>query len=138
MFIEGYFTIERNILGLSLREMEVRLGFCPGRLAEGARILALDLQPRIEEFEPRGSTRFPDGNGLDKLALKSTKFLPGAWLGQRLVKVEPLVRSSPIESPSSFSAVEQWKLTRAVPGSEICTLSPMHRYWGRKTITVFR
>ncbi len=117
MFIEGYFTIERNIWGLSPREMEIVLGLRPGRLAGGARILALDREPTIGEFDPRGSTRFPDGKGLDESALHSTKFMPGAWLGQRLVKAKPLLSSSAIAFPPSSSAIEQWKLRQAIFGA---------------------
>ena len=102
---------ERAIWGLTPKEMEDRLGLSRGRLADGARILALDEELLIGDFEPRGSTRFPDGKGLDKSALHSTKFLPGAWLGQRLVKVTPLLGSSAIDSPRAFSAAEQWELT---------------------------
>ena len=38
---KGYFTVERNIEGATLREIESKLGFRPGRLAQGARVLVL-------------------------------------------------------------------------------------------------
>lgn len=132
MLIEsGYFTIERNIRGLTPREIETKLGFRPGRLTHGARILAFDREPLIGEFEPRGSTRFSDGRGLDKSALHSSKFMPGAWLGERLVKVEPVLPHTAFEwYPPSQSAAEQWRLISPVPGHEVCMLSAGDRYWG--------
>ena len=133
MFIEsGYFTIERNILSLTPRKMELVLGFRRGRLTHGARIVALDREPRIDEFEPRGSTLFPDGIGLDRAGLHASKFIPGAWLGERLVKVEPILPHNAFEwYPPSPTAVEQWKLVKPISGHEICTLSADQPYWGR-------
>lgn len=133
MIIEGgYFTIERNIQGLTTREIETRLGFRPGRLTHGARVIALAHEPRPDEFEPRGSTRYPDGTGLEKPSLHATKYIPGAWFGQRLVKVEPTLPHSGFEwYPPSPGAAEQWKLMKPVTGYEVCRLSAGETYWGR-------
>jgi hypothetical protein len=49
-YVTGYFTIERNIVGATLPEMETRLGLRPGRLARGARVLVLLRQPLVGEF----------------------------------------------------------------------------------------
>ena len=131
MFVTGYFTIERNIRGLSTREMELRLGFRPGRLTQGARILVLDREPLPNEYEPVGSSLFPNGTGLDAHALQETKFRPGAWLGERLVKVEPTIPHSGFEwYPPASAAVEQWKLTLPVSAREVSCLAAGERFWG--------
>jgi len=131
MFITGYFTTESNVRGLSTREMEVRLGFRPGRLTHGARILVLDREPLPGEFEPVGSTRYSSGQGLDKDQLHRTKFRPGAWIGEHLVKVEPVLPDSGFEwYPNASTAVEQWKLTSPVTGHEVRTLAAGETYWG--------
>jgi hypothetical protein len=72
MFIIGYFTIERNIRGLTTKEMERALGFRPGRLTYGARVLVLNREPRQGEFVPAGSTFFPGSTGLNAKELKRT------------------------------------------------------------------
>ena len=132
MFVQGCFTVERNIRGLTPREIELRLGFRPGRLTHGARIIALDREPTINEFEPLGSTRFPNGQGLSRTELRARAFIPGAWLGERLVKVEPTMPHSAFEwYPESSTGAEQWKLTSPVPGHEIGQLKAGQRYWGR-------
>ena len=131
MFVTGYFTTERNIRGLTPRGMELRLGFRSGRLTHGARILVLDREPLPNEYEPVGSSLFPDGVGLDARALHQTKFRPGAWLGERLVKVDPAVPHSGFEwYPPASTSVEQWKLTRPVTAHEIGRLAAGETYWG--------
>lgn len=130
LYITGHFTIESNILGLTPREMELRLGFRPGRLTPGARVLILLREPTAGEFEPRGSSFFPAAKGLDQSGLKRTVFRPGAWLGQRLVKIEPDLPHTGFEwYPRSSSPVEQWKLIRPVPAYELRRLTIDERYW---------
>jgi len=48
-----------------------------------------------------------------------------------LIKVMPVEASSALESPRSTSSAEQWKLTKAISGREICTLGANDTYWGR-------
>ena len=71
-------------------------------------------------------------NRLDAKELERTKYIPGTWLGQRLVKVEPLLPHSAFEwyprGPSI--AAEQWKLTRSLPAHEVCRLKGGDRYRG--------
>ena len=132
MFVQGCFTIEKNIRGLTIREIELRLGFRTGRLTHGARIIALDREPTVHEFEPLGSTRFANGTGLSKTDLHASKFIPGAWLGERLIKVEPILPHSAFEwYPPSPTGAEQWKLTGLITGHEICQLKAGQTYWGR-------
>ncbi len=132
MTVKGYFTIERNIRGLSTQEIERKLGFRRGRLTHGARVLVLEREPRADEFESAGSTRFSGGKGLNLEELQRTKSIPGAWLGQRLVKVVPDLIDSAFEwyPGASSIAAEQWKLTKNVPAHEVCRLKAGDRYWG--------
>lgn len=131
MLLKGCFTIERNIRGLTTQQIEARLGFRRGRLTHGARILALDREPYPNEYESLGSTFFPNGAGLNAKQLEKTKFRPGAWLGQRLVKVEPNLPHSSFEwYPRSSSAAEQWRLIKAVPAHETCRLTVGETYRG--------
>jgi hypothetical protein len=123
----GCFTIERNICGLTTQEIEHKLGFRQGRLNQGCRILVLDREPRPGEYVPLGSTLYPRGEGLRRLP----KFRPGAWLGQRLVKVEPIHPHTPWESypPCQTIAAEQWRLTKQVPAHQVCVLQEGDTYW---------
>lgn len=88
-YVTGYFTIERNIVGATLPEMETRLGLRPGRLARGARVLVLLRQPLAGEFVFAGSTLYSDARGLVGVDQRKNVPVPHAWLGQRLVKVVP-------------------------------------------------
>ena len=133
--VKGYFTIERNILGLSTQEIERVLGFPRGRLTSGAKILALFREPYHDEYEPAGSTLFPQRQGLRLKELIETRFRPGAWVGQRLVKVVPDSPHSVTEwyPPAPLSgAVEQWLLTKLVPAIEVGRLAVGERYYPRR------
>jgi hypothetical protein len=76
--VKGYFTVERNLIGLSPREMESKIGFRPGRLTAGARILVLLRQPNLEEFIFAGSTKYSDANGLVDATLRRLRSIPHA------------------------------------------------------------
>ena len=131
--VMGYFKIERNIVGLTLQELESKLGFRPGRLADGARVLALMHQPMVGQFAFAGSTRYSDAEGLVPLEQRRNFPVPHAWLGQRLVKVAPNLRHTADELyPRATVPVEQWKLL--VPGTpqEISQLRGVAAYWPRR------
>ncbi len=133
--VKGYFTIERNILGRTTQEIELVLGFRRGRLTSGAKILALLREPNHDEYEPAGSTLFPQREGLRLKELIETRFRPGAWLGQRLVKVVPNLLHNFNEwyPPAPLSGVaEQWILTKLVPAIEVGRLAVGERYYPRK------
>ena len=87
--VTGCFTLERHIVGPSLREMESKLGMRPGRLTHGARIMALLRQPSVGEFLFAGSTRYPDAKGLVAVERRGNVPVPHAWLGQRLLAMWP-------------------------------------------------
>jgi hypothetical protein len=128
--VTGYFTVERNIVGLSLREMESKLGLRPGRLTPGARVLALLRQPPVGQFVFAGSTLYSDAKGLVNVEQRRTVSVPHAWLGQRLVKVVPNLGHSSFEwYPSARSPVEQWKLLVPVLAEQVCELGIDQKYW---------
>ena len=132
-YVRGYFTLERNIVGLTLQEMERKLGFRPGRLASGARILVLQRQPLVGEFVFAGSTRYSDAEGLVGVAQRRTAAsttIPHAWLGQRLVKIVPNLAHTASESyPQAASPVEQWELLAPLAADEVCRLDAKRSYW---------
>jgi hypothetical protein len=135
MEVGGYFTVERNIVGASLPEIEAKLGFRPGRLLYGARVLVLQRQPVAGEFAFAGSTRYSDANGLVGLEQRQNVAIPTAWLGQRLVKVVAKLRDNGYETyPNAEGdvAVEQWKLLVSLPALEVCVLEHPMRYWRRR------
>ena len=133
--VTGYFTIESNIKGLTTREMEARLGFRPGRLDAGARVWVLQRQPQLHEFAFHGSTRVSGGEGLDHAQIEATRFIPGAWHNQRLVKVEPNTPHTDLETyPRAVGiAAEQWVLRRTaiVFGTLAQELRGGDTYWGQ-------
>lgn len=129
----GYFTVERNIVGLSLPEMESKLGFRPGRLTRGARFLVLARQPMVGQFVFAGSTLYSDAKGLVDVELRRNVPIPHAWLGQRLVKVDPALAHTAGESyPAASSPVEQWKLLVPVDAKLECRLELRQAYWPRR------
>jgi len=134
--VKGYFTVERNIAGLTLQQMEAALGFRPGRLTNGARVLVLKRPPLVGEFVFAGSTRYSDAKGLvgvqQRLSGASTS-VPHAWRGQRLVKVAPnLLHTASELYPQAKSPVEQWELLAPLPAEEVCRLDWHQAYWPRR------
>jgi hypothetical protein len=122
-YVTGYFTVERNIVGSTLREMESKLGLRPGRLTHGARVLALLLQPSVGQFVFAGSSLYSNANGLVEIERRRNVPTPHAWLGQRLVKVVPNQPHTAFEwYLAAKSPVEQWQLVVPVAAEEICQL----------------
>ena len=86
---EGDFTIERNIEGLNLLEMESALGYPRGQLLQGARVLVLLEQPSVGQFVFAGLTLTPNADDSVPIGRRQNFPIPGAWWGERLVKVKP-------------------------------------------------
>jgi hypothetical protein len=130
--LAGYFSLERNIEGLNLLDLESTLGYPPGQLLQGARILVLLEQPSVGQFVFAGSTLTPDAGDLVPIARRQNVPIPGAWLGQRLVKVKPnLPPIKGVTWPRAKTPVEQWQLTELVKMKEVCRLGPKDVYWRR-------
>ena len=141
MFVTGFVTRERWIIGKTPREMESLLGFRPGRMAQGAGVYALDRLPQASEFDFAGYTHLPSGMSISEAAAarsagttrspqqqklralididKTKKTMLNSWTlvgRERLVKVVPVLRLEP-ESYPPGDGVEQWKLLNAVPAT---------------------
>jgi hypothetical protein len=129
-YASGYFTVERNIIGSDLNEIESKLGFQQGRLALGARVLALLRQPAAGEFAFAGSTRYSGARGLVQLRQRLNFPVPHAWFGQRLIKVVPN-DSGPDSYPPATTPVEQWQLLVQIPAKVVCELNLRQKYWPR-------
>lgn len=130
--VTGYFTIERNIEGLNLREMESVLGYPPGQLFGGARVLVLLAQPLVGQFVFAGSTLTPNADDLVPVAKRQNFPIPHAWLGQRVVKVKPNLPPAPGVWPRAARPVEQWQLCVPVAAREVCRLAGPDVYWRRR------
>jgi hypothetical protein len=131
-YVTGYFTVERNIVGATLQELEARLGLRPGRLARGARVLVLLRQPVTGEFVFAGSTLYSDAKGLVGVDQRRNVPIPHAWLGQRLVKVVPNLPHNESEKyPAAKAPVEQWQLLVPVQAEQVCELTGQQAYWRR-------
>ena len=131
--VRGYFTIERNIEGLTLLEMESALGYPRGQLLQGARVLVLLEQPAVGQFVFAGSTLTPSADDLVPIAQRQNFPTPHAWLGQRLVKVKPnLPAIKGVPWPRAKRPVEQWQLSVLVAAKEVCRLAAQDRYWRRR------
>jgi hypothetical protein len=132
-YVRGYFTIERNIEGASLYDIEAKLGFRSGRLLYGARVLLLLRQPLAGQFLFAGSTRYSDARGLVRKEQRQNVPVPNAWRGERLIKVVPNLRHTTFERyPNAETPVEQWELLVDVPAEELCRLEHPMRYWRRR------
>jgi hypothetical protein len=130
--LAGYFTVERNIEGLNLLDLESTLGYPPGQFLQGARVFVLVAPPSVGQFVFAGSTLTPDARDLVPLAQRRNVPIPGAWLGQRLVKVKPnLPPIQGVSWPRAKAPVEQWQLTELVTMKEVCRLGPNDVYWRR-------
>jgi len=137
--VRGYFTVEGNVVGLTLQEMEGKLGFPPGRLLHGARVLLLQRQPSVGEFVSAGSTWYPNAEGLvgvEQRRVAASDSIPHAWFNQRLVKIVANLPHSPSELPypRAESPVEQWQLLGSFPAEEVCRLSFHQVYWGDRRL----
>lgn len=132
----GHFTIERHITGLTLREIESKIGYREGVLAAGARIFVFTERPNVGQFVFAGSTRYPNAEGLvslDERLKAASQVIPGAWVNERLVKIVP-VQPPPDERdsyPKAQSPVEQWVLLAKLPVELVCELHGSDRYYPR-------
>ena len=99
----GYFTIERHLIGANIKDINKKLGFPPNYLLHGARVLVITDEVKVGDFLFAGSTWYPDvkGNpkGLVSRDQRQNFPIPHAWLGQRLVKVKPIIESEPPPFP---------------------------------------
>jgi hypothetical protein len=123
--------LERNIVGLNLCEMEDAIGYIPGQLRDGCRILLLVEQPSVGQFAFAGSSLTPAAEHLVPQPKREHIPIAGAWWGERLVKVKPNSPYFEGKWPKAKRPVEQWLLTQYVTAREIARLSGNDVYWPR-------
>lgn len=153
--IAGYITLEKNIVGLSVEEMERTLGLPSGHLSPTAQIFRLRAWPSVGQFAAAGSTITPDrkkladgsySSELIDISERSTVPIPHSWLHQRLVKVKSSAPHPAETFPRSPALVrrthdgryvddrghvEQWKLLVPVDADLVRELQRGHTYWPR-------
>jgi len=130
--VAGYFTIERHLVSADVGEITRKLGFPPSYLLHGARILVIVEKIDVGEFLFAGSTWYPDedGNpkGLVSRDLRQNVPIPGAWAGERLVKVKPIVSVITAPFPRAKAPVEQWQLLVEKDAREVDRLFGKRKY----------
>ncbi len=130
--VSGYFTIERHLVSADVGEITRKLGFPPDYLLHGARILVIVDEIRVGDFLFAGSTFYPDNDGnpdgLVARDLRQNFPIPGAWAGQRLIKVKPIVRVPTPPFPRSKAPVEQWQLVVEKDAREVERLFGKRKY----------
>jgi hypothetical protein len=143
--VSGYITLEKNITGLSLEEIEWTLGLPTKYLSPAAQVFRLKQLPMVGQFAFAGSTITPDHkNELVEISKRSNIPIPGTWWHQRLVKVKPPApHASEDEFPRSPSPVrrnngsfvdsrghvEQWILLVKVDAELVRELKRGEKYW---------
>ncbi len=141
--IKGFITQEKFLLGRSLPEIELILGFRSGHFERGARVVALEQIPHVDQFDLAGYSqvaghRLADQYGkipLDRQKLK--EFLVAHVFttvgSNRLVKVLAMhdIQTSlkNNEQYPSGEGAPQWILLSEIPGRIVAEISyPEGRY----------
>jgi hypothetical protein len=146
----GFFTKAVFLRRQSTAELERRLGYAPGRLAQGWWLLFLERMPTPDDFEYMGYSYMSGGvtqghlrpGATAEQELKSAKFdvfgmkrrtilqifrLSGS---DRLAKVIPIAaESGPMAYPPG-SGVPQWKLVQPLPFRVWGLIGPGEMYAG--------
>jgi len=139
--LRGFFTTQIYLQGQSLREIEIRLGFDAGRLAQGAWFAVATQLPGPDDFEFAGYSQVAGHNtasqygNLNKPAndqekqgyLNRKRSVISQWQlfgASRLVKVIPMTghslnMSDDYQYPPG-SGIPQWKVIKPVLCRGIC------------------
>lgn len=137
--MKGFVTSEKFLLHQTLPEIERRLGFQEGRLAEGAIFLVAERIPQKGEFETRGYSQVAghkhvplEGYNKDVLQTKAQE----AMSEDRLIKVVPRKTHNPnihddIQYPPG-SGVPQWEVTSKIPFKVESIVEEGGKYVGRQ------
>lgn len=153
---KGFFTQARYMRGVSLGDMERRVGYREGRLAEGAALLFLTRMPRADEFQFRGYTHMSNGvplghrpdagtrlnaeqslvaDGVDVAALKA-KIISGTFMVEgwtRLSKVLPARDAFGSNDFPPGPGIPQWEAMKPLPWRVAAILKPGETYRGDYT-----
>lgn len=143
--VSGFITIEENLRGLGLRELEDILGFPNSYLCCGARIVIIDEKAVRGSFLFLGSTFYPAQPNEDRssvtsdLKVEPKAYVPGAWLGRRLAQVQRLhKRTERREFPRAMTTrTEQWFIPAGfeVQAVGYCLVYPGRKYLGPRYMT---
>lgn len=141
--VTGFITQEKFILGKSLPELELLLGFHSGRLKEGAKIYVLTQLPQPNQFELRGYSqvaghqwekKFPQGTNLDENKIKEflIKNVFTTIGNNRLVKIKAIsnhiISFSDDDQYPPGLGIPQWKLITPLMVREVALLNGNDRY----------
>lgn len=132
IYPQGFFTQLKYLAGQNLSEIELRLGFRSGRLANGAYVVQAEELPKIDQFNLTGYSqvsgdRFKTNGLYDATKLNrmsgnaDVEILKAMVLSKwqtsgpdSLVKVIPVIRHSDFETYPPGSGVPQWEVTVAL------------------------
>jgi hypothetical protein len=143
---KGCFTQLKFLAGQSLSEIERRLGFRAGRLAQGAYVVQACELPGLHDFNLMGYTqvsgdRFKTNGQYDKAKLnamsgnadekKLREMARSVWQlsgPDSLVKVIPVTPHSDRETYPPGSGVPQWEMTAPVRCRVAAFVSPHNHF----------
>jgi hypothetical protein len=124
--VKGYVTTEGFIKGRPLDVIEWFLGFHKGRLANGARFVALTKLPRVEDFDLAAYSmvaghRFHTPGDVNVPRVKQNAMESWTLTGlKRLIKVEAFTPHNPHmnldDQYPPGAGVPQWKITKPIAG----------------------
>jgi len=140
IFVSGYVTKDKFILGRTLEEIEAILGFKKRRLEQGMFVLALDRLPLENEFQLAAYSmiaehRFSLPTDLNIAKIKENA--ASSWTltgGDRLVKVRAVTPHDPnLDLDQQYppgKGAPQWKLLVRIPATCVASVSgyPAGRY----------
>ena len=155
--VKGFITRERWMLGKTPREMARLLGFSESRIAQGAKIYALSILPRNEQFAFAGHTHWSGGKPvggepelwpanqvkIDERFMRSPEIrakdnVRSTWTltsPERLIKIETVIPHQEDVSPQTQyppgAGVEQWVLLDPLPPGSC-------QNWDRMNVTARR
>lgn len=141
---KGCFTLLKQIAGQTLHELEIRLGFRYGRLAQGTYVVQASELPTENQFDLIGYTNVSidrmltddkyDKNkainihgNYDHAILKRNIVIPSWDISgpNSLVKLIPVIEHSEIETyPSSQNRISQWLVNTEIRCSVIAFVPP--------------
>lgn len=151
--LRGFFTKALYLRSQPSREVETRLGYRAGRLADGWWLCFLLQMPRVADFEVRGYSQMsggvsqghlaspPDprnaeqrlaGDGVDLVQVKSKLIANTFQLSgpDRLAKVIPVRGESGESDYPPGSGIPQWTLTKALQFKVAAFIGPRDVYKG--------
>ena len=116
--LQGYFTMEKSLIGKTPHQIERALGLPTGSFREGCRIYRFTRLPMMHEYEYELTALYPDGLAFNPADLEEAR-------ARR--RLDPTSARIPVYMPGS-PAVHQWRLKTDVPVEHLLDLPPDHPY----------